>query len=733
MRARTSVCALVPVALLAILVGCNKNNPPTGSGVNSETPGNGAAGPTPDNPSANVGPPLFAEAKPPTFPAPPAPGTDPLIIPNFTVQFEERQQVASEVDGKIDLIASPMIHRIDPATGLRDGTYEFRSPSGTLLGKHNPAEFAQANFDMNKLDPSIVFNPREQELLPEKDPQTGKPTPENRAKWVPYWKLSEGEEVAAGQTLCVLDDSVVQTRLKSSKRIKESAGIGQEAAQKGVKLTEEKIERTKGAAGAIAPIQLIDDQVMLQRFVENLAQSAQAIAKADADHDEALVMLRKHKITSRVRGIVRTISKRPGEVVRPGEKIFEIQSTEKVRLEGNLDVQYFDRVKRGMEVAVEPAVPIAPVRSAFGHRQDVTGVAVSGTAQRPLVVSVGLDGSALVWEPNLDNQKGIPGPHNLPHPVAVRCVVCCPPGGKTPRAITGADDGKVRVWNLSNPDKLPTTAMELPETHASAITAIAISPDGRFVATAAGREVFIWDLEAGRKAYSLPAEHRDTITWLAFTPQTQLVTASKDRTLKVWKLGAEKAAVARTIDHRAGVVDTLGISPDGGRVLLDQDKSRIDLVNLADGQTAGQISNVGPSVAFGTLALFSPNRGLAGEEPYMIVTAGGEGDLRGGLQVWQTPRAGGRGAEVARLITPGRVPGTCGAFSPHKDRPFLVVGTAVGGVHVWTPPSERVEQLKGKITHIDATDPRYVTVRVEMNNPGLLDRSAATVIVNRGQ
>ena len=77
-------------------------------------------------------------------------------------------------------------------------------------------------------------------------------------------------------------------------------------------------------------------------------------------------------------------------------------------------------------------------------------------------------------------------------------------------------------------------------------------------------------------------------------------------------------------------------------------------------------------------------------------------------------------------------PVACAAFSPHKERPFLVVGTTGGGVHVWTP-AERGEQLKGRITNIDASDPRYVTVRVEMTNPGLLDRSAATVIVNPGQ
>ena len=83
-------------------------------------------------------------------------------------------------------------------------------------------------------------------------------------------------------------------------------------------------------------------------------------------------------------------------------------------------------------------------------------------------------------------------------------------------------------------------------------------------------------------------------------------------------------------------------------------------------------------------------------------------------------------------MTPGRVPVVCAAFSPHKDNPFLVVGTDHGTVHVWTPPTGPQQRLEGRVTNIESTDPRFVTVRVEMTNKdlGLLDRSSATVIVD---
>jgi WD40 repeat protein len=671
---------------------------------------------TPDDWNAPVGSPLFPPADPPRFPPPPVPGTDPVVIPNCTVQYEDRQIVSAEVDGKIDLIATPMKQR-------PDGLWEYRLFDGTVV-THDPARF-----DPKNPHPRVEFNPREKERL----------SPD---KWVPYYKLRDGDVVTAGQVLCMLDDSLITTRMNGALKVKDSSAEVVKAAQQGLKFTDEKIELTLKASGALAVVERLNDQITRSRFAENLAQSYQSIAKAEAEYEEARVLLSRHWIRSRVDGIIRNVAKRSGEYVHAGEKIFEIQSTEKVRLEGNLDVQYYDRVKRNMVVTVEPALPSAPRKSHADHRQEVTGVAVTGHPTRPLIVSVGLDRKALVWDPNLTNEPGRPlFPHQLPHPVGIRSVACTPPGSPSVLAITGGEDGRVRVWDLTDPNKIPTTpAREPAESHTSPVTAVAVSPDGRFAATAAGREIFIWDLSTGKRLYSLPPEHRDTVTSLAFTPQALLVSASKDRTLKAWKVGAGEAKVAKTLDHRSGVLDTLGVSPDGGRVLFDQDKGRIDLVSLSpDAPTIGQLVNSGPTTAFATVALFAPDgyaQNATADNPlYTLVTAGGEGDLKGALQLWQAPQAGGRGSEIARLITPGRATVTCAAFSPHKDHRFLVVGTAAGTVHVWTPPAVPARKLEGRITNIDSTDPRYVTVRVEMGNKelGLLDRSAATVIVQPGQ
>jgi len=655
---------LVPAAFAALgfaslaSIGCGNGS--TNNPIRVESGG------APDDVNVPVGDPLYTAKPAPPSGGPAAIGSEPLVMGGCTVQFDVRQQVASEVDGKIELLA------------VRDDA-------------------------INPTDPLCIYHPRDIN------------------KQVKYRKLREGMTVKISEVIAMLDDQIVATRMESAKTTREAALDVQKSAQEGVDLSKQKVEITEKAwkdkTGSF--VDYLQDRITLTRFEENKSQARQTIAKADADFNEAAVMMKKHRIASSVNGVIRSMAHQQGDFVKAGEKILEVQSTDVVRLEGHLDVQYSQFVKAGMDVAVEPAIPSAPILS-HKYQKEITGVAVSSNPGRPLVVSTSVDGTARVW----DVTKKDALLHNLPHPVPVRSVACSP-AGSPPLAITGGDDGRIRLWSLATPDKLPTEPVEASEKHTAAVGAIAVSPDGKFFATAAGREVYIWTTADAKKLYALPAEHRDTVTSLAFTPQCTLITASKDRSMKVWKLGTEKAGVTRTIDHRSGIVETLGVTSDGGRVVFDQDKDRLDLLSVADRTTFAQVNNSSPTAAFATLAVFNSNDTL-------LATAGGDGELKGGLQIWNIPAAGGRGSEVARLFTPGRVPATTAAFSPDKDNPFLVVGTSAGGVHLWKPPTERKPYV-GKIVFVESSDANKVNVRVEMNNPkelNLLDRSTANVIIN---
>jgi WD40 repeat protein len=401
----------VPAALCAaaLAAGCGRSTPDAKS-VNPET--------APDNENVDVGAPLYAVKPPVKMQLPPMTGREPLAVPNCTVQYEDRQQVSSEVDGTIELLA------------VRDDNIAATDVNLT----YHPRDLLAVKRIQVPGQAGLVYDPQE------------------LAKLTKYRKLREGDTVKYGQVICLLDDQLIAAKRESASESKKAASKVSESATEGVKLTLEKLELTKAAQGNGGGSRgdVLQDQITLTRFQENLAQAMQTIAKATADFTEAEVMLQKHRIRSQVNGVVRGLSKRQGEFVKAGEKILEIQATDRVRLEGLLDVQYAGLVRRGLQVAVEPAIPSAPEKTLPLHRAAVTGLAVSSHADRPLVVTVSADGSGRAWDATTPNGAA----HPLAHPVPVRSVACSP-AGVPAVAVTGADDGKLRVFDVSKPNAIP--------------------------------------------------------------------------------------------------------------------------------------------------------------------------------------------------------------------------------------------------------------------------------------
>src|SRR5262249_37946580 len=114
----------------------------------------------------------------------------------------------------------------------------------------------------------------------------------------------------------------------------------------------------------------------------------------------------------------------------------------------------------------------------------------------------------------------------------------------------------------------PATGRELhtPTEHARAVSALAFSPDGNTLASAAGGfsaerkklpgEVKFWDATAGTRAGSLP-DRPDGVTSLAYTPDgATLVTASgPDGDVQLWDVTTQQIrAIFKGPPHKAHCV-----------------------------------------------------------------------------------------------------------------------------------------------------------------------------------
>ena len=130
------------------------------------------------------------------------------------------------------------------------------------------------------------------------------------------------------------------------------------------------------------------------------------------------------------------------------------------------------------------------------------------------------------------------------------------------------------LWNLISITELLTISG-----HSEAILAIAFSPDGQILASAANKTIKLW-VAKGTEIATLIG-HNLAVNALAFSPDGQtLASAGEDKTIKLWNLG-DRAEIASFSAHNLAI-NALAFSPDGQTLASAGDDKTIRLWNLGD-------------------------------------------------------------------------------------------------------------------------------------------------------
>ncbi len=167
----------------------------------------------------------------------------------------------------------------------------------------------------------------------------------------------------------------------------------------------------------------------------------------------------------------------------------------------------------------------------------------------------------------------------------------------TTRAVT-LRGGEARIWNLSNKSSAGTLSSH------QAVPAVAISEDGKFVATGSlDGAIKLWDAETGKSIGKINAAHARGVRSVAFLPGSneRIVSSGDDQTAKVWKRADAEMSEAKptqSFTGHAGRLTRAVPSADGKKLLTTADDGSCRVWNLETGEMLVEFKqHTGPVIA----------------------------------------------------------------------------------------------------------------------------------------
>lgn len=202
----------------------------------------------------------------------------------------------------------------------------------------------------------------------------------------------------------------------------------------------------------------------------------------------------------------------------------------------------------------------------LGYSKAVNAVALSGRQ----AVSGGQDNMLRLW----DIETGLLLRTFDVQANRIAAVAFSPDG----REILTAAGDKLRLWSVA--DGQSVRAME---GHAGEVLSAAFSPDGRkAVSGGQDKTVRLWDAQTGELLKTFEGHESDVLSVAFSADGLRLLSASKDKTLKLWDV--EKGEPIKTLEGHAGAVTSAVFSPDGRQAVSGSADGSVKLWDLETGQ-----------------------------------------------------------------------------------------------------------------------------------------------------
>ncbi|GLV57743.1 serine/threonine protein kinase [Dictyobacter sp. S3.2.2.5] len=211
---------------------------------------------------------------------------------------------------------------------------------------------------------------------------------------------------------------------------------------------------------------------------------------------------------------------------------------------------------------------------------------------------------------------------------------------QTPPAVPKTPTGKRAPRRTGPPQVFPQANMLYAcQGHTTRITALAWSPDGKYLASASyDKTVQIWDAANGKHLFTYK-KHTERVNSVCWSPDSQMVaSASDDHTVRLWR--SPTGQTEHVFDKHSGAVKTVAWSPDGQSLASAGQDTKVLIWQAREGAHEVSVTYQEHTASVNTLGWSS--------DSHLIASAGEDNCVR----IWEPGRVQQKRSFFSALFSP---------------------------------------------------------------------------------